>query len=99
MCALPWKSVPLGPRKPREISRALAPRTFFLRQVELFRILLVLHRPISDLQPLVDNRKRLPQLLLVDAKGWICVESIPPHQGIKPILAEELPQRDHLLRG
>src|ERR1700732_5646849 len=55
--------------------------------------------PIRNLQPPINNRKRLPQLLLVDAQRRIGVEGIPANQGIEPVLPEKLPQRDHLVRS
>src|ERR1700724_875955 len=55
--------------------------------------------PIGNLQPLINNRKRLPQLLLINAQRRIGIEGIPANQGIESVLSKELPKRDHLLRS
>src|SRR5208282_2490884 len=58
---------------------------------------LVLHRTVRNLQPLVDDRKCLAQLRLVDAQRRISEESIPANEGIEPVLSEELAERNHFI--
>src|SRR5271157_5736935 len=62
-------------------------------------ILLLFHRLIRNLKPSVDDRKRLSQLLLVDAQRRIGVEGIPANQCIEPVLSEELAERYHFIRS
>jgi hypothetical protein len=58
---------------------------------------LVFHRFVRDLQPLVDDGKRLPQLLLVNAQWRIRIEGVPANQRVEPLFAEETSQSRHLL--
>jgi hypothetical protein len=58
---------------------------------------LVGHGTIGNLQPFVNNRERLAQLLLVNAKRRIRIERVPAHQRIKTVLAEEFSECSHLL--
>src|ERR1700676_26514 len=58
---------------------------------------LVLNRFVRNLEAFVDDGKRLAQLLLVDAQRRIRIESIPAHQRVKPLLAEEAPKRAHFV--
>src|ERR1700739_456069 len=54
---------------------------------------------VGDLQALVDNGKRLAQLLLVDAERGVRVEGVPPDQCIKPVFAEEFSEGSHFFGG
>ena len=58
---------------------------------------LILHGPITDLQTLINNREGFAQLFLVNAQRRIGIERIPAHQRVESLLAEELPQRCHLV--
>jgi len=58
---------------------------------------LVNHGLIGDLQPAIDDLKRLAQLLLVDAQRRVGEESVPPDEGVEALLSEEASQSDHLL--
>src|ERR1700740_430393 len=60
---------------------------------------LVANSPISNLQPAIDDGKRLAQLLFVDAQRRIGEEGIPADKGVETLLAEEAPKRRHLVRG
>src|SRR4051812_7049724 len=57
------------------------------------------HRLICYLQPLINNRKRLAQLILSDAQRWIGKEGVPTHEGVEPLLAEVSAERLHLWRS
>src|SRR6185369_9770639 len=60
--------------------------------------ILLRYGAIGNLKTFVDNRKSLTQLLFVNTKRRICIERIPPHDGIEALLAEELSKRSHLFR-
>src|SRR5580658_664270 len=59
---------------------------------------LVRNSLISNKQPAIDDLKRLAQLLLVDAQRRVGEESVPAHERVQPLLAEEAAKRSHLLR-
>src|SRR5438093_1280455 len=48
-----------------------------------------LHRFIRNVQPAIDDCKRLTHLLLGDAERRVREERVPPHEGVEPLLAEE----------
>src|SRR5207247_4026221 len=58
-----------------------------------------LHRPVRDLEALVDDVQALLQLGLGDAQRRVGEEAVPAHQGVEPLLAEELAEGGHLLGG
>ena len=58
---------------------------------------LILHGPVRDFQALINNREGFAQLFLVNAQRRIGIERIPAHQRVESLLAEELPQRCHLI--
>jgi hypothetical protein len=60
-------------------------------------ILSVLYRLIRDLQPAINNRKRLAQLHFINAKRRIGEERVPAHQRVESLLAEEAPEGGHLV--
>src|ERR1700722_9964718 len=60
---------------------------------------LILNSFVRNLKALVDNRKRLAQLLIVNAERRVSEESVPADESIETLLAEETPQSSHLFRS
>src|SRR5713101_6509796 len=54
---------------------------------------------ISDLQPAIDDLKRLAHLLFVDAERRVGEEGVPADEGVEPLLAEETSERRHFVGG
>src|SRR5208283_5074358 len=57
------------------------------------------HSLIRNLEPPVDDGKRLAQLRLVDAERRVGEEGVPADEGVEALLAEEAAEGGHLLRG
>ncbi len=54
-------------------------------------------RGIGDLEGSIDDLEALRHLLLADRQRRVREERVPAHEGVQPVLAEALPERDHLV--
>jgi len=55
----------------------------------------LLDRLVSDLQSLIDDRERLPQLCFRDAEGRVCEERVPANECVETFLTEEFSECLH----